>query len=350
MLGIRARVMKRNYLSICVVLLQAICYVCVAELNPHVVLETNFGDITIELYPEDAPVTVNNFLSYVNSGFYDGLLFHRSETRGRQTSDGYYIYTGSLDVLQAGYVYLYGGMLYPRTSGDSIINESNNGLSNVRGTIAMARTTDPDSATAQFFINHQDNTELDKANYPDGYGYCVFGALVEDCWDVMDSIAQTNIIVVGGLSNFFPYNPPVYIYAAYELPCELSYCSDLTSTGQINFEDFALFSLHWLDTSCSRSNGFCNGADLDQSGEVGIVDLDLFCNHWSQTAGYETRFSDLAYNYTIDIADLFNLISRWLDSSCTSENNYCDQADINRDGSVDFIDFSLFSVNWLASY
>lgn len=329
--------MKRNYLLICLVLLRAICSVCVAQSNPRVVFETNFGDITIELYPEDAPVTVGNYLGYVNSGFYDGVLFHRV------------IYEF---MIQGGVFYIKNDKLNARTPGDPIVNESDNGLSNVRGTISTALGGGPDTATSQFFINHKDNIYLDYPNV-DGYGHCVFGDVVEGM-DVVDAIAQTPTYDYsywfGPSFKYFPDDPLVFIIRAYELPCEFSYYSDLALAGQINFEDFALFSHRWLDSSCGESNDFCDGADLDHSGEVDIVDLDLFWNHWSRTAGYETRFSDLAYNHTIDTADLFNLISRWLDSACTSDNNYCDQADINRDGNVDLTDYSMLAAHWLGSY
>jgi len=91
--------MKHFHCIIALLGIWTLCPAAASAQNPRVVLETNFGNIVIELYPDAAPVTVNNFLGYVNSGFYDGLLFHRSETIGRQTSDGTYIYTGSLDVL-----------------------------------------------------------------------------------------------------------------------------------------------------------------------------------------------------------------------------------------------------------
>ena len=114
--------------------------------NPRVVLETNFGNIVIELYPDEAPITVDNFLGYVNSGFYNGLLFHR-------------VIPGFM--IQGGGYYLDGYTIIPRTPiNGPIINESYNGLSNLRGTIAMARTIDPDSATSQFYINHVDNLFL----------------------------------------------------------------------------------------------------------------------------------------------------------------------------------------------
>jgi peptidyl-prolyl cis-trans isomerase A (cyclophilin A)/peptidyl-prolyl cis-trans isomerase B (cyclophilin B) len=152
-----------------------------APLNPKVVLVTNRGDITIELFYHEAPITVDNFLTYVNSEFYNGLIFHRVENRG-------YL-GGTLDVIQGGACYYYNYNFYFPSTNDPIINESFNGLSNVRGTIAMARSATPNSATAQFYINHKDNIELDKENDPYGYGYCVFGRVIEGI-DIVDTIAS----------------------------------------------------------------------------------------------------------------------------------------------------------------
>ena len=142
---------------------------CQAE-TTRVVLQTNFGDIAIELFPADSPITVANFLEYVNSDFYDELIFHR-------VIEGFMIQGGGFDV-----------DLYYQTPGDPIINESNNGLSNLRGTIAMARTAEPNSATSQFFINHVDNNNLDY-NSPNDVGYCVFGQVTSGM-NVVDAIAQ----------------------------------------------------------------------------------------------------------------------------------------------------------------
>ncbi|MHC4930444.1 MAG: peptidylprolyl isomerase [Planctomycetota bacterium] len=322
-------------------LLAGVGSLCLAGPNPHVVLETNFGDITIELYPDDAPITVDNFLSYVNSGFYDGLIFHRAENRDQ--------FGFGLDVIQGGGYSLGGNTIISHPTGDPIINESYNALSNARETISMARTSEPDSATSQFFINHQDNVELDR-DFPDGdgYGYCVFGVVVVGM-DTVDSIAQTNVVVVPNFTNFFPYNPPVFIHTAYELPCELSYCSDLVSPGRINFPDFAIFASHWLE-DCNSENGFCDGADLDYSGGVDILDLDLFWSHWAQTAGHERQFSDLSLDNTINPSDFLVFFGWWLDPDCNQDNNYCDRADINRDGIVDLVDYSLLSSHWLGSY
>ena len=133
-----------------------------------VILTTNFGDITIALDAEKAPKTVENFLNYVRSGHYDGTIFHR-------VIDGFMIQGGGFE----------SGMSQKATQ-EPIENEAANGLKNDMYTIAMARTSDPHSATAQFFININDNGFL---NHPgqDGWGYCVFGEVSEGT-DVVDKI------------------------------------------------------------------------------------------------------------------------------------------------------------------
>lgn len=133
-------------------------------------LHTNFGVIKIELNAEKAPKTVENFLSYVKDGFYDNTIFHR---------------------VISNFMIQGGGMapgMEEKESGDPIQNEANNGLSNKKGAIAMARTNDPHSASAQFFINVTDNNFLDFKNESvNGWGYCVFGEVVEGM-DVVDKI------------------------------------------------------------------------------------------------------------------------------------------------------------------
>jgi peptidyl-prolyl cis-trans isomerase B (cyclophilin B) len=136
-----------------------------------VVLTTNFGQIKLELFAEEAPKTVANFLNYVNSGFYDGLIFHRVIP----------------DFMIQG-----GGMLPGMEEKDTdapIENEANNGLKNDRGTLAMARTMEPHSASSQFFINTKDNSFLNfRSETPDGWGYAVFAKVVEGM-DVVDKIS-----------------------------------------------------------------------------------------------------------------------------------------------------------------
>jgi cyclophilin family peptidyl-prolyl cis-trans isomerase len=143
-----------------------------AQENPVVVLQTNHGSITIELLQTDAPVSVENFLAYVNDGFYENTVFHR--------------------VIQQ-FMIQGGGMtadLAAKRTRPPIQNEARNGVTNARGTVAMARTNIVDSATAQFFINTADNARsLDHSGLdPAGYGYAVFGRVTEGM-DVVDSIA-----------------------------------------------------------------------------------------------------------------------------------------------------------------
>ncbi|MGI5870351.1 MAG: peptidylprolyl isomerase [Kiritimatiellia bacterium] len=136
-----------------------------------VVIETSMGALKAELYADKAPITVANFLSYVDSGFYDGTIFHRVIRDFMIQGGGF---TPNMEQKEAG---------------AKIKNEAANGLKNTRGTLAMARTPVVDSATCQFFINHADNAFLDhQAPTQQGYGYCVFGKLT-DGFDVLDKIA-----------------------------------------------------------------------------------------------------------------------------------------------------------------
>ncbi|HEY1860301.1 MAG TPA: peptidylprolyl isomerase [Gemmataceae bacterium] len=129
--------------------------------NSTVVMQTSLGSLKIELFADKAPITVQNFLDYAADGFYDNTVFHR-------VIPGFMIQGGGFEP----------GMKQKKTKA-AIKNESSNGLANQRGTLAMARTSDPHSATAQFFINAKDNAFLDKAKAQDGVGYCVFGKVVE---------------------------------------------------------------------------------------------------------------------------------------------------------------------------
>lgn len=150
---------------------------------PIVTLVTNYGDIVIDLNSLLAPGTVENFLEYANSDFYDNLVFHR-------VIQNFMIQGGGYDL-----------SLNKRTPRDPIVNESYNGLSNLRGTIAMARTSDPNSATSEFFINHVDNLFLDRANAADGYGYCVFGEVISGM-AVVDTIAALPKLPPGTVPGF----------------------------------------------------------------------------------------------------------------------------------------------------
>jgi peptidyl-prolyl cis-trans isomerase B (cyclophilin B) len=153
--------------------------------NPSVALDTNHGRIVLELYADKAPKTVENFLDYVKSGFFDGTLFHR-------VIPGFMIQGGGFDARQK-----------QKATRAPIQNEADNRVTNDRGTIAMARTGDPHSATAQFFINLKDNAFLNHSGKnPQGWGYTVFGKVTEGM-DVVDRIAKVRT-APGGISEAVP--------------------------------------------------------------------------------------------------------------------------------------------------
>jgi peptidyl-prolyl cis-trans isomerase A (cyclophilin A) len=146
--------------------------------NPKVVLETTMGNIMLELFPAKAPITTKNFLSYVNLGFYEGTIVHRVD---------FVIGLGGYTESKLG-----------KPTLSPIKNESKNGLKNLRGTIAMARYDNPDSATSQIFINLNNNSHLDPSG--DGFGYAVFGKVINGM-DVVDKIAKAQTGTVGQFSN-----------------------------------------------------------------------------------------------------------------------------------------------------
>ncbi len=174
---------KRIWVGIAVMLLSFVCAWAVDDSalkevnhiknnNPVITLKTNFGDIKIELFETEAPITTKNFLEYVKSGFYKDVLFHR-------VIPGFMVQGGGFD-----------SKFVQKPTRDPIKNEAFNKLANKRGTLAMARTNVIDSATSQFFINLVDNEFLNfKAPTQQGYGYCVFGKVVSGM-EVVDKIAQ----------------------------------------------------------------------------------------------------------------------------------------------------------------
>jgi len=164
--------------------------------KPRVRLETNKGAIVLELEPAKAPKTVDNFLRYVRDKYYDGLIFHR-------VIKGFMIQGGGVTID------------YREKPGkrDPIVNEAGNALKNLRGTIAMARTGEVNSATSQFFINHKDNAFLDhRDSSAQGFGYCVFGRVVEGM-DVVDTIADIPTASGGPFSQDVPTAPVMIMKA-----------------------------------------------------------------------------------------------------------------------------------------
>jgi len=156
-----------------------------------VTISTSTGDIHLELDDVNAPITVQNFLKLAKDNYYAGTIFHR-------IIEGFMIQGGGLDESMA-----------PKPTGTKPIqNEANNGLKNNRGTVAMARTMDPHSATGQFFINHKDNSFLNHTSETsEGWGYAVFGSVI-DGMDVVDQIALSTTSTVGGYADA-PLEPTI---------------------------------------------------------------------------------------------------------------------------------------------
>lgn len=178
-------------LSIVFAALVALTTAMPALAGTRVVMQTTKGDITLELADEEAPGSVANFVGYANNGAYDGTVFHR-------VIDGFMVQGGGFDT-----------QYQRRETSDPIDNEADNGLTNARGTIAMARTSAPHSATNQFFINVADNSFLDhKDKSPTGWGYAVFGRVV-DGMDVVDAIRQVPTGAGGPFPKDVPRDPVV---------------------------------------------------------------------------------------------------------------------------------------------
>ena len=174
--------MKQMLIRLLIVVLLALGLTVDAAAEPVAVsMKTTLGELQLELYPEQAPESVKNFLRYVDEGFYNGTVFHR-------VINGFMIQGGGFTA-----------DLERKTTHDAIRNEARNGLKNVRGTIAMARTSAPHSATSQFFINHADNNNLD---YPglDGWGYAVFGRVTAGM-ETVDKIADVFTATRNGMAN-----------------------------------------------------------------------------------------------------------------------------------------------------
>jgi peptidyl-prolyl cis-trans isomerase B (cyclophilin B) len=166
--------------------------------SPKVLLKTNMGNIVIELDPQKAPKTVENFLSYVRAGFYEGTLFHRV-IPGFMVQGGGYTQDYTL-----------------KKTHRPIQNEADNGLLNLRGTIAMARTSNPHSATSQFFINVTDNDPLNyRSSTPQGWGYTVFGRVTEGM-EVVDAIVNTPTGRAGPFAKDAPQKPVIIEKASVE--------------------------------------------------------------------------------------------------------------------------------------
>lgn len=272
--------------SVCTCLVVFLAVPCSAQM-PTVVLQTNFGDIVVELDDVNAPVTVENFIGYINSGFYDGLIFHRIT----DVDDNIYVIQG-------------GGFdpdLREQETGGPIINESNNGLSNVRGSIAMARRDDPNSATSQFYINYEDNLFLDWES-PSKPQYCVFGRVISDM-NVVDNIAATptgtGILPDGSTMPDVP-NSPVIIYSAHEINYMYDILGNLDGDNNVDGNDFAVLASTWLDGETNHE--FNRGIETDTGGQHDL-DGDIFV--W-KTPGNNIYGYNLSTGQTFAICTAIN--------------------------------------------
>lgn len=207
--------------------------------NPQVTLQISgavTGNIVLEIYADTAPITAANFISYVKKNYYNGLIFHR-------VISGFMIQGGGFDT-----------NLAPKTHDPNIINESYNGLSNLRGTIAMARTIYPDSANSQFFINHQDNPSLDYGSLiaygGEPYrkiGYCVFGRVISGM-NVVDAISAVTTTTKNGMTDV-PVNNVIIqnAYISLNAPvCKDKLTGDIDKDCNIDLKDFAKMAENWL--------------------------------------------------------------------------------------------------------
>jgi len=185
--------MKKTFLLMALTLLATASTTqnLLAEGNPSAIIHTSMGDIQIELFAEEAPISVKNFINYAESGAYDGTIFHRVISHFMIQGGGF-----TPDMVK-------------KPTGEPIRNEANNGLSNARGTIAMARTNDPHSATTQFFINTQDNIALNYTGEENSrtWGYAVFGKVTSGM-DVVDAIRFVETTTVPPYSDV-PVEPVI---------------------------------------------------------------------------------------------------------------------------------------------
>jgi cyclophilin family peptidyl-prolyl cis-trans isomerase len=285
-------------------LLSVFAGICSAA-NPQVTLHITgavTGDIVLEIYADKAPITAANFINYVRTGFYDDLIFHR-------VIKNFMIQGGGFD---ANFV--------KKTSGPMINNESYNRLSNLRGTIAMARTSEPHSATSEFFINHQDNLFLNfgynnvvydsydektrKAYYL--VGYCVFGKVLSGM-NVVDAIAAlststqntmtdvpVNDVIIHAAVTFDPGVCATYGQGDINGDCIVdlldfmilaehwlygTIAADIDVDGKVNFDDFEILSSHWMAQNCVAPN-WCAGADINKNGSVDTPDVIILAERW----------------------------------------------------------------------
>jgi cyclophilin family peptidyl-prolyl cis-trans isomerase len=208
--------------------------------NTLVSLDTNRGEILLRLYDDTAPITVANFLSYVTSGFYEGLIFHRTMPEFMVQGGAYDVDLYDADFSASPFDPNDPAYYHPPNS--PIVLEVTAGHSNLRGTVAMARNSDPISATSQFYINLVDNTHLDSTG--PGTGYAVFGEVISDMY-VPDAIGYTYYANRNAYFSRLPYLPTI-IESASVVQCETIPEGDLNGDCYVNMLDVAIIAANWL--------------------------------------------------------------------------------------------------------
>jgi cyclophilin family peptidyl-prolyl cis-trans isomerase len=268
------------------------------------------GSITVELYTDKAPITCENFIKYVQSGFYNDLIFHRVIKNTAIYGGGYYQFLTLKEPL------------YP-----PIINESNNGLANLRGTIAMDCDSNPDSATSLFFINDANNPTFDYGELAfrgdetfRRVGFCVFGHVVAGM-SVVDSIADAatstqnemievpvTAIIIKGMS--IAVRVPV---------CAAKLTGDIDGNCSVNFDDFALLAADWLQSNSITACLTAIVGDLNNDCEVNFEDFAMLAQNWfvvvSEPQCEDVLLGDITDDCRVDFEDLSELVLHWLESS-----------------------------------
>lgn len=328
--------MKKTAVLICLPFLCLCASIQADSNNPRVVIQTIFGDIAVELFPEDAPITVDNFLHYVNTGFYDFTVIHRTAAYNPPFS--------GFGISQGGGFYFSGGyMQFKSPDRGPIINESDNNLSNVRGTIAMARQNAPNSATSQFFFNQVDNSAVfDRASRPDE-GYCVFGEVISgmniiDFVTHLPHISDTNFTLGMTEVPYYHaasgYDYPVYIFETFVAPEGYWFRADINYDGVVNEQDLGTLGASWL--------GPTDLGDIEVVGNVDFGEFAQFARSWKRTSVWYRNFAgDIDNNEKVNFRDLSYLARDW------GKNGVHLYGDLNLDGTVDYLDLGLFVEDWL---
>lgn len=268
LVGVMVMKTKISFVILFMLILSAVTADSFAD-NPQVTLQITgavSGNIVLELYPDKAPITVSNFINYVRSGFYDGLIFHR-------VISDFVVQGGGYDT-----------NMDKRTPGPPIKNESLNRISNLIGTVAMARTTYADTATSEFFINVDDNDALDYDsiiyNYYTGnphaqIGYCVFGRVI-DGMSVVNAIA---LLPTTPITGGRPDEDVIILSATVtsdEPLCLEKLDGDFDGDCDVDTVDLLKFATQWLNPKCQG----CYSADISGAGEVDFTDFAKMAANW----------------------------------------------------------------------